>query len=115
MFNTKIDRIFKAFSDETRLRILNLLTCQKELCVCELIEILRMRQSKISRHLAYLRNAGLVKDRKDGLWCHYSLTKPQSKFHKNLIKCLGCCLNDVTLLKKDKIFLKNLNVKNKIQ
>jgi ArsR family transcriptional regulator len=64
--------IFKACSDLTRLRILFLLT-GGELCVCELVAVLEMPQGKISRHLSVLKNAGLVRDRREGTWIYYSL------------------------------------------
>ena len=106
MVNQKIDRIFRAFADETRLRILHLLMRREELCVCELIEVLRMGQSKVSRHLAYLKKAGLVKDRNEGLWSYYSLTEPTGKFHSRLISCLDECFSEVTILRKDAVVLK---------
>lgn len=62
----------KALSDETRLRILNLLY-EKELCVCDIMETLQISQAKASRHLIYLKNADLVKDRKHAQWVYYSL------------------------------------------
>ncbi|MFI5344759.1 MAG: ArsR/SmtB family transcription factor [Elusimicrobiota bacterium] len=92
--------MFRAFSDETRLRILHLLT-RGELCVCDLTDILKMSQPKISRHLAYLRRAGLVRDRKDGLWRHYSLTEANGKFHGGLIGCLKGCFTEVDVLRRD--------------
>jgi len=63
-------RIFKALSDETRLRILKLLE-HGELCVCEIVAALGQIQPKVSFHLSTLKDAGLVKDRKDGKWIHY--------------------------------------------
>jgi len=66
--------LFKAFSDETRLRILFLLAV-RELCVCELVSVLEMPQGKISRHLALLKQAGAVEDRRDGTWIYYSLPR----------------------------------------
>ena len=68
----KIAQTFKALSDETRLRILALLTTG-EMCVCDLMTILDLPQSTESRHLAYLRNAGLVEDRRQGVWMYYRL------------------------------------------
>lgn len=65
-------RIFKALSDETRLRILALLA-GGELCVCDLMTTLELPQSTVSRHLAFLRNAGLVEDRRQGVWMFYRL------------------------------------------
>jgi len=65
--------LFKSLSDLTRLRCLSLLVKQGELCVCELTYALALPQPKISHHLANLRNAGLVSDRKMGLWIYYRL------------------------------------------
>jgi len=65
--------VFKLLADSTRLRCLLLLKSQGELCVCELIYAIEESQPKISRHLAHLRNSGLVVDRKEGLWVHYRL------------------------------------------
>jgi ArsR family transcriptional regulator len=63
---------FKALSNETRLRILALLT-HGELCVCDLMAVLQLPQSSVSRHLAYLRNTGLIADRREGMWMYYRL------------------------------------------
>lgn len=67
--------LFSALADRTRLRVLNLLKAG-ELCVCYFVELLGESQPKISRHLAYLRRAGVVNARRDGKWIHYSLAKP---------------------------------------
>jgi ArsR family transcriptional regulator len=64
--------IFKALSEETRLRIIKLLE-RGELCVCDLVAALDMVQPKVSFHLAVLKEAGFIKDRKDGKWTHYRL------------------------------------------
>ena len=93
--------MFKAFADETRLRILNLLARNKELCVCDIQAILGSSQPKVSRHLAYLRNAGLVSVRREGLWKHYSLTAPAGGFHRGLVGCLRGCFAEVDVLRKD--------------
>jgi len=74
----KTAQLFKALCDETRLRILALLT-HGELCVCDLMATLDLPQSTVSRHLAYLRNAGLVEDRRQGVWMYYHLTTPSSE------------------------------------
>lgn len=63
---------FKALSDETRIRILSLLK-ERELCVCDISETLQMTQPNISFHLSLLKESGLIKDRRDGRWIHYSL------------------------------------------
>ncbi|GFO59191.1 transcriptional regulator [Geomonas silvestris] len=68
-------KLFKALSDETRLRILALLIANGELCVCDLTATLQLPQSTVSRHLAYLRKSGLVRDRREGLWMYYSLER----------------------------------------
>jgi len=67
------DDLFRSLADPTRLRCLLLLSTHEELCVCELTHALGVIQPKISRHLATLREAGLVLDRRDGLWIHYRL------------------------------------------
>ena len=67
--------LFAALADRTRLRLLNLMD-GREVCVCYLVEILRQGQPKISRHLAYLRRAGIVNARREGKWMHYSIERP---------------------------------------
>ena len=96
----KLDRMFKAFADETRLRILHLLT-KGELCVCDIISVIKAPQPKVSRHLSYLKRAGLVDHRRDGRWKHYSLAQAKGGFHKRLIACLGSCLDAAPTLKRD--------------
>jgi ArsR family transcriptional regulator, arsenate/arsenite/antimonite-responsive transcriptional repressor len=68
-------RFFQALGDSTRLRLLNLMG-DREICVCYLVEILGSPQPKISRHLAYLRNAGIVAARREGKWMHYRIVMP---------------------------------------
>jgi ArsR family transcriptional regulator len=68
----KVLNILKALSDETRLRILKLLE-QGELCVCDIVAALDMIQPKVSFHLGVLKEAGLIRDRKQGKWVHYSM------------------------------------------
>lgn len=75
----KLTQFFKALSDETRLRILVLLT-QGECCVCDLMDVLQLPQSTVSRHLAYLRHAGLVSDRRQGVWMFYQLEQSLRTF-----------------------------------
>ena len=66
---------FRALADHTRLRLLNLLRSD-EVCVCFFVEILKTNQPKISRHLAYLRRAGIVGARREGQWMHYRVAEP---------------------------------------
>jgi ArsR family transcriptional regulator len=68
-----VENFFPALADPTRLRCLLLLAAEGELCVCELTHALDESQPKISRHLAMLREAGIVSDRREGLWIHYRL------------------------------------------
>ena len=96
----RIDLMFRAFSDRNRLRILCLLD-GGELCVGDLVAILQIPQPRASRHLAYLKKAGLVVSRKAGLWNYYTLAKPESAFHKNLVGCLASCFRDVPEIKAD--------------
>jgi ArsR family transcriptional regulator, arsenate/arsenite/antimonite-responsive transcriptional repressor len=97
----RVDRMFRAFSDRTRLRILYLLL-DGELCVCSLTEILRIPQPKVSAHLAYLRKAGLVSVRKAGLWSNYSLATAETPLHKSLLACLAECFHDVPEIRDDR-------------
>ena len=83
-----VNRLFRAFSDKTRLRILHLLL-GGELCVCDLMDILKVPQAKTSRHLGYLRRAGLVHSRDEGQWSYYSLAPASNPVHEKLIECLG--------------------------
>lgn len=70
-----IELFFQALGDNTRLRLLNLMGDQ-EICVCYLVEVLGQPQPKISRHLAYLRRAGIVAARREGKWMHYRIVMP---------------------------------------
>src|SRR4051812_24999815 len=80
-----IERFFQALGDNTRLRLLNLMGDQ-EICVCYLVEILAMGQPKISRHLAYLRRAGIVKARREGKWMHYRIAMPPNAGAAQLLR-----------------------------
>jgi ArsR family transcriptional regulator, arsenate/arsenite/antimonite-responsive transcriptional repressor len=95
-----VDRLFRAFSDRTRLRILHLLL-HGELCVCDLVSILRVPQPTASRHLSYLRRAGLVRVRQERSWKYYSLAEPRDSFHAKLLECLDTCFAEVPELGRD--------------
>lgn len=69
---------FAALSDNTRLRLLNLMR-EAEVCVCYFTEVIGTNQPKISRHLAYLRKAGIVTARRDGIWAHYRIVEPKNE------------------------------------
>jgi ArsR family transcriptional regulator len=114
----ELERLFQALSDATRLRILGLLLTG-EVCVCDIHESLNLPQPKVSRHLAYLRKAGLVETRREGLWVHYRLgaaadpvlgvvreavthalmhVNTVQRDAKRLEKKNGCCLPEVPCL-----------------
>lgn len=80
--------LFKALSDETRLKIVVLLY-RRELCVCQIEAALGISQTKASRHLAILRHAGLLKARRDGLWIYYTLEEPRNKVEEHLFRDLS--------------------------
>jgi ArsR family transcriptional regulator, arsenate/arsenite/antimonite-responsive transcriptional repressor len=80
-----LDLLFRALADFTRLRLLNLIA-DREICVCYFVEILGISQPKISRHLAYLRRAGIVAVRRQGRWMHYRLAAPQDAVASAILK-----------------------------
>jgi ArsR family transcriptional regulator len=94
------DAKFRAFSDQTRLRILHLLQ-GGELCVNDLVEIIGVPQPTASRHLAYLRRAELVVTRKAGPWTYYGLAPARSAFQKKLLECLSNCFDEVREIQQD--------------
>lgn len=94
-------KTLKAFADPVRLRLLNLLSEDREVCVCHLHEALELPQPTVSRHLAYLRKSGLVSGRKEGLWVHYRLSRCRSGLCRILLGCLGSCLGDPPLFEDD--------------
>lgn len=97
---TRMPTLFRALSDTTRLRILHLLK-RGELCVCDLMEVLRIPQAKTSRHLGYLRKAGLVTVREDGLWSYYSLAPAFGALHRKLLSCLEECASEIPAIDAD--------------
>lgn len=84
-FLFEMETFFMALADKTRLRLLNLMR-DEEICVCFFTEVLNESQPKISRHLAYLRNAGLVEARRDGKWMHYRIIEPQNKIAAKILR-----------------------------
>jgi ArsR family transcriptional regulator len=92
----------KAFADPVRLRLLNLLSGERdEVCVCHLFEALGLPQPTVSRHLAYLRKHRIVVGRKEGLWVHYRLAKAKTGLQRILLGCLGNCLGDPEVFRQD--------------
>lgn len=107
--------IFKALSDETRLRVLKLLE-EGELCVCDIVAALDMIQPKVSFHLAVLKEAGLIKDRKQGKWVHYKIDDSDI-FRRFLILSTLERISEESVkddIKRLKEFLKNKTIKTNV-
>lgn len=80
-----ISLLFKALADHTRLRLINLMG-DDEVCVCFFVEVLKTNQPKISRHLAYLKRAGVVSARREGKWIHYRIVEPPDARAANIFR-----------------------------
>ena len=102
IFMKNTAQVFKALSDETRLRIMGLLIAGEELCVCEIIAALDLPQSTVSRHLAYLRNSGLLEDRRQGVWMYYRLSQDSKKNINYLFDILAVLFNDLDQVAQDR-------------
>jgi ArsR family transcriptional regulator len=98
-----METLYMALADKTRLRLLNLMR-NNEVCVCFFTEVLGDSQPKISRHLAYLRNAGLVEARRDGKWMHYSIVWPENAGAR---RALGAALDWMETLEVSRVDLRN--------
>ena len=109
--NMKSADLFGAFANPTRLRILNLLQAEKEVCVCDLCEVLAERQPKISRHLSILREADLVQVRTEGKWKFYALAQPSNSLHRTLLRCVGNCLAEFEDLAADRVRLRGIELR----
>lgn len=99
--NLTIELLFNSLADRTRLRLFNLLR-DGELCVCYLVEVLKTTQPKISRHLSYLRRAGLVRARREGKWIHYGLVQPTDPGIRCLTDSVIAWLNDDPEMRQDR-------------
>jgi ArsR family transcriptional regulator, arsenate/arsenite/antimonite-responsive transcriptional repressor len=95
-----LEGLFKALADATRLRILGLLL-SGEVCVCHIHESLRIPQSKASRHLAYLRKAGLVETRREGLWIHYRMADLSDPVLKTIGETVRHALTHLEAVRRD--------------
>jgi ArsR family transcriptional regulator len=96
-----IERFFQALGDKTRLRLLNLMG-DREICVCYFVEILGQPQPKISRHLAYLRNAGIVSARREGKWMHYRMVMPPNEGAAKVLREILDWLKDEKAMQGDR-------------
>src|SRR5499425_2808265 len=98
---------FRALADRTRLRLLNLIA-DREVCVCYFVEILGTNQPKISRHLAYLRRAGIVQARREGKWMHYRITEPLNSTAESFLEEIRKWLEQDDAMKKDRMRLDSI-------
>src|SRR5258708_22827754 len=96
-----IETLISALADRTRLRLINLIG-DSEVCVCFLVEILKSSQPKISRHLAYLRRAGIVAARREGKWMHYRLTEPPDEHAARIFREVRAALAEHPELQRDR-------------
>jgi ArsR family transcriptional regulator len=96
-----IDLLFKALADRTRLRLISLIG-DSEVCVCFFVAILKTSQPKISRHLAYLRRAGIVAARREGKWMHYRLTEPPDEHAARIFRELRASLAEHPEFQRDR-------------
>src|SRR3989442_15349599 len=99
--NYNIEILFKALADRTRLRLISLIG-DSEVCVCFFVAILKMSQPKISRHLAYLRRAGIVAARREGKWMHYRLESPTDPHATAVIDSVRAYLNSSPQMRMDR-------------
>lgn len=95
-----VELLCKALADVTRLRILAILM-SGEVCVCDIHEALKLPQPKVSRHLAYLRKAGLVDARREGLWMHYHVTDMSDPVLRTIRDAVGHALTHVDPVRRD--------------
>ncbi len=99
--NYSIEELFKALADRTRLRLINLMG-DDEVCVCFFVEVLKLNQPKISRHLAYLRRAGVVAARREGKWMHYRIVEPPDPRAANIFREVRASLANDAGMKRDR-------------
>src|SRR5438094_9555641 len=96
-----LEKLFRALADSTRLRLLNLMN-GREVCVCFLVEILKTSQPKISRHLAYLRQARVVVARREGKWMHYRLSEPPDEHAAHIFREVRASLTEHPEFQRDR-------------
>jgi ArsR family transcriptional regulator, arsenate/arsenite/antimonite-responsive transcriptional repressor len=97
---SSLDHLFRALADPTRLRLLNLIA-DREVCVCYFVGILRVNQPKVSRHLAYLRRAGIVAARRQGRWMHYRLAAPREPVAAEILRATLSHLKSMPQMQRD--------------
>ena len=99
--------LFRALADRTRLRMLNLMG-NDEVCVCFFVEVLKTNQPKISRHLAYLKRAGVVAARREGKWMHYRVVEPPDEQAAKIFREVRAALENNRVMQTDRTRLRNL-------
>ena len=99
-----IELLFKALADRTRLRLINLIG-EDEVCVCFFVEVLKTNQPKISRHLAYLRKAGVVDARREGKWMHYRIVEPPDFHAASIFREVRAWLTNEGAMQRDRMRL----------
>ena len=99
--------LFRALADRTRLRLLNLIG-DDEVCVCYFVEVLGTNQPKISRHLAYLRRAGVVGARREGKWMHYRIVEPPDPSAARVFRELRAWLDENSEMQRYRASFKKL-------
>jgi len=97
-----IDLSFRALADPVRLRLLSALS-DGELCVCDLMAIVELPQATVSRHLSYLRRAGLVQVRHEASWNYYARPATPSSLHAKLLACVDLCAVESPALRADRV------------
>ena len=105
--DAQMELLFKALADKTRLRLLNLMAAG-EVCVCFFVEVLGTNQPKISRHLAYLRRAGVVAARREGKWMHYRIETPADPHAARVFAEVTAWLSEEREMQKDRARMENL-------
>ena len=99
-----LEELFQALGDRTRVRLLNLMS-DGEVCVCFFVEVLDEPQPKISRHLAYLRSAGLVSARREGKWANYAITPPAHPTVRAAFEAILAAMKEDRELQRDRVAL----------
>jgi len=105
--SVSVETLLRALADRTRLRLINLMG-DAELCVCYFVEVLATNQPKISRHLAYLRRAGVVQARREGLWMHYRVAVPPDSHAARILQEVRASLRDDPEMQRDRERLKKV-------
>ena len=102
-----IELLFKALADQTRLRLINLMG-DDEVCVCFFVEVLKTNQPKISRHLAYLKRAGVVAARREGKWMHYRIVEPSDPHAARIFREVRAWLENAPAMQTDRARLRKI-------